>query len=151
SSKDDGLFTNAIQIIGNEIALLNTESGGSALFVAADDVLIEDNLIVVVPHKVLTYDLKAVHSLLKFARTARESYLSIIDSSYQASGGIQIAGGSELVTIRRNRIVGGSGNGLTLGNIPSEKGQKFPIFISELDTASKAFIDENAIPYVYNI
>jgi hypothetical protein len=34
-----------------------------------------------------------------------------------AMGGIQIAGGSERVAIRRNSIVGGTGNGITLGSI----------------------------------
>ncbi len=153
SSKDDGLFTNAIRIIGNEIAMLNKDNGEAAIFTAADDVLIEDNLIVVVPRpdKALTDDREGVHSLLEFAKTARESYLSIINFNYLASGGIQIAGGSELVTIRRNRIVGGSGNGVTLGSIPSEGGQKYPILISELSPDSKTYIDEKSIPYIYSI
>ena len=151
--KDSGSLTNAIRIIGNEIALLNTERGESALYVAADNVLIEDNLIVVVPlpDEALTDDLAGVHSLLEFAKTARESYLSKIDFNYLASGGIQIAGGSEWVTIRRNRITGGSGNGITLGNIPSEGGQNYPLFISELPPASKEYIDANAIPFIYDI
>lgn len=152
SSKNSSSLTNAIRIIGNEIALLNTKSGESALYVAADDVLIEDNLIVVVPQpKALTDDPEGVQSLLEFAKTARESYLFKKNDSYLASGGIQIAGGSELVTIRGNRIAGGSGNGITLGNIPIEEGKRPSIFIKELSPASKAYLEENAIPFIYDI
>ncbi|MDD5412823.1 MAG: DUF6519 domain-containing protein, partial [Methylobacter sp.] len=50
TSKSSNLFTNAIRIVGNEIAMLNTEEGESVIYTAADNVLIEDNLIVVVPH-----------------------------------------------------------------------------------------------------
>ncbi len=152
-SKNSDSLTNAIRIIGNEIALLNTERGESTLYVAADNVLIEDNLIVVIPQpeKALSDDPEGMHSFLEFAKTARESYLFKKNGNYLASGGIQIAGGSEWVTIRRNRITGGSGNGITLGNIPSEDGQNYPLFIRELPPASKAFIDANAIPFIYDM
>jgi hypothetical protein len=55
------------------------------------------------------------------------------------------------VTIRRNRITGGSGNGITLGNIPSEGGQNYPLFIGDLSLASKAYLEENAIPFIYDM
>ena len=154
SSKDGGLYNNAIRIIGNQIAMLNKDDGEAAIFTAADDVLIEDNLIVVVTNsgKALTEEPDRVYSLLMFAKTLKESYIVKANSfKFLASGGIQIAGGSEWVTIRRNRIVGGSGNGITLGNIPSAGEQKSPFFVSKLDTASKAYIDENAIPFIYDI
>jgi hypothetical protein len=153
TSKNSDSFTNAVRIIENDIAMLNMESGEAAIFTAADDVLIEGNLIVVVPQpdKALTDNPEGVHLLLEFAKTARESYLLKINFNYLASGGIQIAGGSELVTIRGNRIAGGSGNGITLGNIPIEEGKRPSIFIKELSLASKAYLEENAIPFIYDI
>lgn len=61
----------------------------AAVFVMADDVLIERNRIV----------------------------CDIARRSISALGGIHIGGGSERVEIRRNRIIGGNGNGITLGSI----------------------------------
>ena len=37
-----------------------------------------------------------------------------------AEGGIQIGGGSEQVRIINNEIIGGKGNGITLGDLPFE-------------------------------
>jgi Family of unknown function (DUF6519) len=59
-----------------------------AIFSRADDVLIEQNLII-------------CHFLRRLV---------------SALGGIQIGGGSERVDIHRNKIVGGNGNGITLGS-----------------------------------
>ncbi|AEB09659.1 right-handed parallel beta-helix repeat-containing protein [Desulfobacca acetoxidans] len=39
-----------------------------------------------------------------------------IDNPYQTLGGIQIGSGAEIVTIHRNTIIGGAGNGITLGS-----------------------------------
>ena len=68
-----------------------------------------------------------------------------------AAGGIQIGGGSRDVEIRRNEIVGGNGNGITLGSIrfisASDAGN--PEVISTIDGASGGAII--AVPgYVYD-
>ncbi|MGA9772092.1 MAG: DUF6519 domain-containing protein [Blastocatellia bacterium] len=86
-----------ITVINNTIRhapLLQTLSSKSnagkspAIFVRADDVRIELNRIECV----------------------------ITRRSISAMGGLQIGGGSERVEIRRNQIVGGNGNGITLGS-----------------------------------
>lgn len=153
SCDDNRFFTSAIQISGNQIAQLNTDAGVAAVYVAADNVVIENNLITVVPEsdEDNTDELASVHSLLALAKTARVAYLAQLNATYLAAGGIQIAGGSEFVSIRHNRIVGGSGNGVTLGSLPRRGQQKSALFISELDTDTKNFIDEQAIPFVYDI
>jgi hypothetical protein len=61
-----------------------------AVYMAADDVLIEGNIV----HTANTEG---------FTQTAL--------------GGIQLAGGSERVALRRNEIIGGNGHGVTLGSV----------------------------------
>lgn len=69
--------------------LANSNAGKSAaVFVGADDVRIELNRI----------------------------ETNIERRSFSALGGIQLGGGSERVEVRRNQIIGGNGNGITLGS-----------------------------------
>jgi Family of unknown function (DUF6519)/Right handed beta helix region len=52
-------------------------------------------------------------------------------SSFGAWGGVQIGGGSQHVELRRNRIVGGIGHGITLGSlrwIPDDEGFDIGVF-----------------------
>jgi hypothetical protein len=88
-----------IRILENHIvafqlreALKNASVKGRvpAVFVGADEVLIEGNRIL---------------------------GRSVEGRALLPLGGLQIGGGSERVEIRRNRIVGGNGNGITLGSI----------------------------------
>lgn len=137
---------NDIRIVGNEIAMLDKEPGEVAVFVEADDVLIESNTILVVPapDRNNTDDLRdpedPIWSVLEPCIDGDDYYVqytfmlnlvtvvfSYMQSvwfnrqgrhSYKAIGGIQIGGGSECVRIRNNRISGGSGNGITLGSLP---------------------------------
>lgn len=90
-----GLRGRDLQIVHNQVRLEgadpNAPNGGDpAIFLIADDVLIERNEIVCP------------------AGTRRVT---------RPLGGIQIGGGSERIQIRRNLIQGGNGNGITLGSI----------------------------------
>jgi hypothetical protein len=80
--------TIAASALSTELDFKNPAGRWPLVFLAADDLLIERNDI-------------AATSSDRFIRTAL--------------GGIQIGGGSERVEIRRNRISGGNGSGITLG------------------------------------
>lgn len=79
----------------------------AAVFVAADDVLIERNVI----------RLRAQASL-----------------SRAGLGGIQIGGGSSRCTIRRNRVDGGLGNGITLGSVRFLPAHLWPSLAANYET-----------------
>ncbi len=93
--------------------VVGTQTGRwPAVFLAADDVWVEDNVIAALaPSRV-----RPMHFVAGQAPApAADAQLSL--RSRLGLGGIQIAGGSERVAIRRNRIAGGTGNGVTLGSI----------------------------------
>jgi hypothetical protein len=75
-----------------------------ALFVDADQVEIEGNLIEALPD-----DLHRIFHPLAAAQRG--------GNALAGRGGIQLAGGCEHVSVARNVIVGGVGNGITLGSI----------------------------------
>jgi len=139
---------NDIWIGDNKIAMLDSPQGDVAIFSNADQVLIENNQIVVVPPpsgdrpndprqpddpSISVFDPCAqagaayeanfpirqfIYSTFQYVAFAVISAL-LERILYQTKSGIQIAGGSEAVTIRHNRIVGGRGNGITLGDLPA--------------------------------
>lgn len=139
---------NNVWIAGNKISMLDKPGGDVAIFCSADDVLIEDNHIVVVPApdpqrpndprkpddpSVGVFDPCAdvrsyyvanfpanqfVHATFQYVAYA-VAIAAVHRVLYSAKGGIQVGGGSEHVRIRRNQIIGGSGNGITLGDLPS--------------------------------
>ena len=82
-----------LEIRKNRIHMADVATPEQALFIVADDVLIEHNRIEVTPDD------------------------DIVPGQfiYAGRGGIQIGGGCEDVRIIDNRIKGGSGNGITLG------------------------------------
>jgi hypothetical protein len=47
----------------------------------------------------------------------------------RVAGGLQIGGESENVVVRRNQIVGGNGNGITLGHVVTDKSWTFGVLI----------------------
>lgn len=68
----------------------------------ADDVLIERN---------------SIHALRESAQLAGAATVTGLPTfTRTANGGIQLGGGSERVEIRRNEIIGGNGDGITLGS-----------------------------------
>ena len=134
---------NDIHITYNEIGMFDMEEGRAAIFSIADDVLIERNRIVVVPapdpddiddprdpdvgppggyddpcsNPVVIY-----HPTYPIYEYVSNTFYYInainltIARTYKALGGIQIGGTSERVRILENEIIGGKGNGITLGH-----------------------------------
>ncbi len=139
---------NDIRIVNNEIAMLDKQKGDVAIFTAADDVLIDNNRIVVIPapdadkpedgqdqddpagiiwdpcndnvgyYLQYTFMIKLV--MVVFGYMQKVWFEQQNQHQYLAKGGIQIGGGSELVSINNNQIIGGFGNGITLGSLPDD-------------------------------
>ncbi len=136
---------NNIHIAYNKIALIDHPEGQNGIFCLADEVLIERNKLVVVPPPNPDdpndprddpddpggvfdpcgngrgfYLRRFVWSVYlgKFYR-----YVSLVlrapRANFQSLGGIMIGGGSEHVRLLENEIIGGAGNGVTLGHIPA--------------------------------
>jgi hypothetical protein len=84
-----------------------------AVFIAADDIRVERNTIAA--QSVLFRILQSFVAAAAAAATTTTAAITV--RSRMGLGGIQIAGGSERVVIRRNDITGGTGNGVTLGSI----------------------------------
>jgi hypothetical protein len=96
--EDDCVF---IRLSDNLVQMRDDSEEASpwpAVFTRADDVVIERNVVEIVPDDPLP----------------RVDRLELADA---ARGGIQIGGGSERVRVIGNRITGGIGNGITLGSL----------------------------------
>jgi len=136
---------NDFNISNNKIGMLDKEEGDVAIFTLADGVLIERNRIVVVPPPDPEdpndprdaedpggdlFDPCAdpgefyaeKYPLFLFLNVTFRYVNSIIVAPgrymYKTKGGIQIGGSSEGVRISGNKIIGGHGNGITLGHLP---------------------------------
>jgi hypothetical protein len=83
-----------------------------AVFIAADDVVIERNSI-----GAQSGLLAARQSFVASETVSATANAAFTVRSRLALGGIQIAGGSDRVAIRCNRVTGGAGDGITLGSI----------------------------------
>jgi hypothetical protein len=136
---------NDIHVARNTIGMLDKAEGRAAIFSLADDVVIIDNRIVVVPApdrdnpddprdpddpSVGVFDPCAEPQMAFASRFILVSFLEatfvyVMTSMaqprviYQAQGGIQIGGSSEHIMISRNTILGGRSNGITLGHLPA--------------------------------
>jgi hypothetical protein len=139
-------YRNAIQVMQgagiyihhNKIRMLDKEGGDVAIFILADDGLIERNDISIVPPGTVPppppggdgnpdptdpcADLKAmlgdryyVIAYLDFIWAAGLVQFSPTNP-FQTLGGIQVGSGSERIVVLQNRINGGAGNGITLGS-----------------------------------
>ncbi|WP_028580799.1 DUF6519 domain-containing protein [Desulfogranum japonicum] len=172
---------NTIRIRNNEIGIWDLEDGGVAVFCSADDVVIEDNRIVVIPpvnqeNKIdprvpdgpedVIFDPCADRTILytspdlmsrlalstqDYLRTA----LAALQTGYNARGGMQFDGGSEHVRITANTVVGGTGNGVTLGALPEENFID-PRSNEYLDTAhlndrQRSSLEKGLDPFLYEI
>ncbi len=103
--------TIAVDALAADFTLNSTDGRWPAVFIAADDVLVERNSITA-----RSLSARRAASFAASSDTADQPAAFTVRSRL-ALGGIQIAGGSERVAIRRNSIVGGTGNGITLGSI----------------------------------
>ncbi len=133
---EDARFVN---IHHNRVRMLDKADAGVAIYVQADDALVERNELTVLPalrmppldvpgggEVVHPTDpcarLKAVYVLRKYFA----GYLNLVwtihlplipIAPYKALSGIQVAVGAERVAIRENSITGGAGNGISLGGL----------------------------------
>jgi hypothetical protein len=142
-TREDVGGANRIEISYNEIGMLDQREGRPAIFSVADDVLIERNRIVVIPDQnsddpddprdpndpgdpfnpcrdrrtpqrgaIWKYQ---IYVLIRYVAVYKA--LGRYKKEYLAQGGIQIGGTSEKVWILENEIIGGRGNGITLGHV----------------------------------
>ena len=103
--------TIAVDALAADFTVNSTDGRWPAVFIAADDVLVERNDV--------TARSLSRRFVAPFATVSDDADqpAAFTVRSRLALGGIQIAGGSERIAIRRNSIVGGTGNGITLGSI----------------------------------
>jgi hypothetical protein len=174
---------NHIRIMNNEIGMLDKAEGEPAVFSQADDVLIERNRIIVIPAPDPDdpsdprdpddpdgfYDPCAELFRMYANRNPLFRFLYEVlvymssgtftkQISYLAQGGIQIGGGSEGVKIIRNRIIGGNGNGITLGHVPEQnadgsigiRNERMTYYPTATDVEFN-FLRDNMIPFVYDV
>lgn len=137
-----------IHIHHNKIRMLDKEGAGVAMYLMAEDSLVERNDIGVIPAENTPppqkpdggetptptdpcADLETVYSSIP----TFVAYINLIwtilllfipTNPFKALGGIQIAGGSERVKVWENTINGGAGNGITLGT-------SLAVFLEELE------------------
>lgn len=129
-----------LKICDNRLHLLDTVDGIATISINADDVLIERNTLVLLPFIDTTPDepdtpdddptrdpadpcarpqviYKFPKLVLQYAFKVWAFSLALLvpKQPYRAIGGIHVRPGSERVRILENRIVGGAGNGITLG------------------------------------
>ena len=179
--KNERAGKNAIRIRDNIIAMWDLENGEAAIFSGADDVLIHNNEISVVPapdpqdpddprdpdgpdgelydpcgdlaqyYGQALWIMQVVNSTLRFL-TLAWAYKQF---EYKAKGGVQIGGGSEMVRITYNRISGGYGNGITLGDLPVEgrlgADLKGMLYVERLDASHQQYLEQNFLGYLYEI
>ncbi|BAU75949.1 right-handed parallel beta-helix repeat-containing protein [Metapseudomonas furukawaii] len=129
-----------LKIAGNRLHLLDTVDGRATLSIAADDVLVERNTLVLLPFIDQTPDepdepdddptrdpadpcarpqILYLHPLLvrqyALAVWALPIAQLLPQQPYRALGGIHLRAGSERVRLVENTLAGGAGNGVTLG------------------------------------
>ncbi|MEO6671557.1 MAG: DUF6519 domain-containing protein [Ferruginibacter sp.] len=130
---------NSIKITYNQIGMYDKPKGDVAIFSLADDVLIERNRIVMIPppddgpdrdppppdpNFDPCADLKKLYAQNKKFREMVDVALHFVTAympggkitMFKTPGGIQIGCGSERVWILENEVIGGRGNGITLGH-----------------------------------
>jgi parallel beta-helix repeat protein len=144
--KNEKAGNNDILITENLVSMLDLVEGKAAIFSIADRVKIAHNRIVVIPVPVRDRpeqdprpndtpvdvfdpckDRKRYYTNRRLTiQFLQHSFLYATSLSvarkltYLAQGGIQIGGSSERVKILDNEILGGSGHGITLGDIPED-------------------------------
>lgn len=137
-----------IHIHHNKIRMLDKEGAGVAMYLMAEDSLVERNDIGVIPAENTPPPQKpdggetpnptdpcADLEILYISIPAFLAYINLIwaivllwipANPFKALGGIQIAGGSERVKVWENTINGGAGNGIALGT-------SLAVFLEELE------------------
>jgi hypothetical protein len=133
-----------IKIRKNRIRMLDRDKGDTAIFMRAEDSIIENNEISVFPAKKLSPPEEITHTEMAVPDLSAPdtdvesiynnpfwlfSYLNKIwnytlseypEKEFRVPGGIQIAGNSEGIKIKENQVTGGYWNGITLGHTPRD-------------------------------
>ncbi|HSN40659.1 MAG TPA: carboxypeptidase-like regulatory domain-containing protein, partial [Burkholderiales bacterium] len=126
-----------VHIHHNRIRMLDKQGGGVAIYMQADDSLIERNEITVIPAltmppidvpggggTVTPTDPCARLEVVYKIKKSLSAYLNLVwqvfvpllpKAPYKALSGIQLAAGCERVIVLENSIEGGAGNGISLG------------------------------------
>jgi Family of unknown function (DUF6519) len=138
-----------IQIRNNHIRVLDKEGAGVAVQLQAEDSVIEHNNIGVIPAEQTTppdeaenipdptgpdVDREIFYGNPIFLGSIIDHIFRVIIADppiapFKALGGIQIAGASERVKVLDNSILGGAGNGITLGSEPPAPEEEPPFII----------------------
>jgi parallel beta-helix repeat protein len=171
---------NDILITENLVSMLDLVEGKAAIFSIADRVKIAHNRLVVIPAPVTDRpdprpndtpvsvfdpckDRKPYYTNRRLAiKFLQHSFLYATSLSiaqklgYLAQGGIQIGGGSERVKIIDNEILGGSGHGVTLGDIPEDAIDSLIIkksygLITTLSRRQQKILTGSFISYLYEV
>jgi hypothetical protein len=133
-----------VHIVDNNIRMLDKETGDVAIFMRAEESRIARNRIHMVPvaeetppagetpsggrydpydpcdePEIIAKPILQLYTYLEWAWA--DTLFQVPDSAYVAPGGIQVASTSERIEISHNRILGGAGNGISLGHIPLEE------------------------------
>ncbi|HEX6827456.1 MAG TPA: hypothetical protein VF104_00600 [Burkholderiales bacterium] len=168
---DNGRF---IGIHRNRIRMVDKPEAGVAIFLQADDSLVERNEITVVPAPQMppidrpeggggiqptnpcallakVYQRKKI--VAGYLNLVWQVILAFPTDPYRALSGIQVAAGAERVTIRENRIAGGAGNGVSLGGVfaapeeaaPEDTERFFVDIVSEV-AAGQVVVPEGKLP-----
>lgn len=140
-----------IHIHHNKIRMLDKEGAGVAIYLMAEDSLIERNDMGVIPAEKIPppdrpdggeipdptdpcADLEIVYSnipgFVAYINLIWTALLFTPQNPFKALGGIQIAGGSERVKVWENKIHGGAGNGIALGT-------SLAAFLEELEESTE--------------
>lgn len=152
----------------NRIRMVDKPNAGVAIFLQADDSLVERNEITVVPAPQMPPldqpgggdEIQPTDPCARLAKIYRRKklvagylnrvwtvILALPSAPYRALSGIQVAAGAERVTLRENSITGGAGNGVSLGGVftvpETEPGETRQFFV---DIAAEAAAGQVAVP-----
>ncbi|MEM0924166.1 MAG: hypothetical protein AAGI13_14040, partial [Pseudomonadota bacterium] len=159
-------------IRNNRIRMIDKPGAGVAVYLTGEDARIEDNEIGVVPAAVtpvppggpddldnpddpidpcadpISILLNPGYYLLFVSFTFGFPLTSITPPPYQALGGVQIGAGAERVAVTGNRILGGAGNGITLGGSHLPPPQPEPVEPGADETGPQVIsFDRSAIAF----
>lgn len=170
-----------ITIQDNQIVMLDSEASRAAIFLEGEECLIQENSISVEPAQkdkpVIAighgefylnplYECTDPTTLYreqpyrKYANHIWQKHRHFVNwlptAIYQGAGGIQIGGGSEAIKIIGNRILGGSWNGITLGDFPEDLLERYPQYknyaaYNRLDAPAREILAGQFKSFLYNI
>lgn len=146
ASAIDGRGGKEIQIIDNQIYMLDRGENVPGIFLTAEDATVDSNLVTILRDIQPEQNVPGIEEThpgdieidpcgyLFYNKRVYYRYtprFMFIPEAKSTLGGIQIGGMSEAIKIIHNRIIGGRGNGITLGSIATTGDTEFSEQISE--------------------